>query len=95
MAEECTRHAELVKRVEQNEKDIRSLESKNSTVYVQLAKQDTELGFIKDMLKDIKSEVVKLGEQPGKRWDTLVNAGIAGIISLVLSGAITFLLTRH
>lgn len=95
MAEECARHAELVKRVDQNEKDIRALENKNSTVYVQLAKQDTELGFIKDMLKDIKKEITKLTDQPAKRWDTLINAGIAGVISLVLSGSITFILTRH
>ena len=90
MEEECVRHAELVKRVEQNEKDIRRLDSKNSDMSVQLVKQDTKLDFITDMVKDLKDNVKKLTEQPAKRWDTLITAGITCLVSVAVSGVVAF-----
>jgi len=85
----------LEERIKKCEEDISVLKDKNSDMSVQQGKMDTKLDFISDMIKDLKKEITKLTEQPAKRWDTLINAGIAGIISLVLSGAITFALTKH
>lgn len=91
----CELHIELVKRVEKCETAIKTLEGQDSDLSKQQIRMDTKLDFISDMIKDLKKEITKLTDQPAKRWDTLINAGIAGTISLVLSGSITFILTRH
>jgi septal ring factor EnvC (AmiA/AmiB activator) len=91
----CELHTELVKRIDKCEIAIQKLEGQDSDLSKQQIKMDTKLDFISDMIKDLKKEITKLTEQPAKRWDTLINAGIAGAISLVLSGAITFALTKH
>jgi septal ring factor EnvC (AmiA/AmiB activator) len=91
----CELHTELVKRIDKCEIAIKNLETQDNVLSNQQTRINTKLDFISDMIKDLKKEITKLTEQPAKRWDTLINAGIAGVISLVLSGAITFALTRH
>jgi chromosome segregation ATPase len=91
----CELHAELVKRIDQCENDIRDLQRQDTTLTVQQAKMDTKLDNISIMLTELKIEVSKLSGQPAKRWDTLINAAIAGIVSLILSGGIAFALTKH
>jgi septal ring factor EnvC (AmiA/AmiB activator) len=91
----CELHIELVKRVEKCETAIKALETQDNVLSNQQTRINTKLDFITDMIKDLKKEITKLTDQPAKRWDTLINAGIAGVISLALSGSITFVLTRH
>lgn len=95
MSEECARHIELIKRVEQNEKDIRKLEDKSNDISIQFAKQDTKLDYIKDGMRELQENVRKFTEQPAKRWDTLVTAGLTCIVSLLISGTVTLIITKH
>lgn len=91
----CELHAELVKRLDNCEKDIRELQRQDNALSVQQGKMDTKLDNISAMLTELKTEVGKLSEKPSKRWDTLINAVIAGIISLVLSGSIAAAVFNH
>lgn len=84
----------LESRVEQCEKDIKELVSKNSDMSVQQGKMDTKLDFITGMIKDLQDNVKKLTEQPAKRWDTLITTGITCLVSVAVSGAIA-LAFRH
>ena len=93
--EQCPLHAELVKRLDNCEKDIRELQRQDNALSVQQGKMDTKLDNISAMLTDLKTEISKLSEQPSKRWDSLVNALIAGIVSLVLSGGVTFAIIKQ
>lgn len=92
---ECIRHAETIKRIEQIEDDIRDLKNKDNDRGLQQATTDTKLDFIMGMIKDLQDNVKKLTEQPAKRWDNMINAGVACIVSMALSGMVTFVLTRH
>jgi predicted nuclease with TOPRIM domain len=88
-------HTEIIKRVEKCETDIRELQNKDNKLTIQQAQVDIKLDYIKSAIEKLGVEVSKIAEQPAKRWDTLINAAIAGAISLILSGSITFALTKH
>lgn len=89
-------YTELAKRVDKCELSIQDLQRQDNTLAIQLAKTDTKLDNIEKMLTELKIEVGKLSGQPAKRWDTLINASIAGIVSLMLSGgALAYALTRR
>lgn len=92
---ECIRHAETIKRIEQIEDDIRCLKDKDSDRGLQQATTDTKLDFIMGMIKDLQDNVKKLTEQPAKRWDSLINTGITCVVSMLISGAVTFIIARH
>jgi len=80
----------LEARIEQCEKDIKALESKNSDISVQQGKMDTKIDFITIMIKDLQDNVKKLTEQPAKRWDSLINAGVTCIVSVIVSGVLAY-----
>ena len=80
----------LESRISKCEEDIKELVNKNSDMSVQQGKMDTKLDFISDMIKDLRKEITKLTEQPAKRWDTLITAGITCLVSVAVSGVVAF-----
>lgn len=86
---------ELVKRVDKHENTLDQLKIQDTIFAVQQGKTDTKIDTLTKTVEEIKNIVTELAKQPAKRWDKLINAVIAGVVSLVLSGIITFALTKH
>ena len=85
----------LEARIEKCEKEISLIKDKSNDMSIQFARQDTKLDYIKDGLRELQETIKKLTEQPAKRWDSLITTGITCIVSLIISGAVTFVLTKH
>ena len=64
-----------------------NMEKLVATVEVLATKQDT----MESDVREIKADVKALTGQPGKRWDAVVAAGIAGIVGGLIGYFFSFL----
>lgn len=74
-------------RIEQVEKGLMELRELTTTV----ATMATELKHTNEKCDEIRDEVKKLSEKPGKRWETVIDILIGAVVAAVigmLSGGI-------
>jgi hypothetical protein len=90
----CQLHPDYGKRLEQCESDIRMLHVRGNETVTNQARVDVKLDYLTKMVEELKDKIDKIAERPVQRWDALVNAAIAGILSILLSGGITLVLIK-
>jgi hypothetical protein len=78
-------------RIERIEADIAELYRRTNHSVTFEAETKITLDYIKSGLDEVKGELKKLLDQPGKRWDGLVNSGIAAVIAAIIAGIVSYL----
>jgi len=85
-------NCKLIDRVVIAEKDIQELQQGRSHADIKAERMETMLEYIKSAVDDLKDKIDKITEAPRKRWDTVINTTIAGIVAATVAAAMMLIL---
>jgi len=85
-------NCKLTDRVVIAERDIQELQQGRSHADIKAERMETMLEYIKSAVDDLKDKIDKITEAPRKRWDTVINTTIAGIVAAIVAAVMMLIL---
>lgn len=78
-------NCQLIQRVEKAEKDIEELQRDRNEANVKYGKMETTLDYIKTAVDNLTKKIDQIAEAPTKRWNTIINTGISGVVAAIVA----------